>query len=122
MQRKSNIFLVCLLIVMSIWCLKLQSDLNIVNDNMDTLRNKYINFYNEMEKKQMINETKKVEKTSVNVESLYPKDVTLNKAMCEGCLKLKENVKSTKIPDINQSMNLCNECVDAIMKGVEVNE
>lgn len=119
MQRKSNIVLVCLLMFMTVWCFYLQSQLIIVNDNMDTLRNKYIDFYNEMEEKQMINETKKVLKTNVNVESLYPKDVTLNKAMCEGCLKLKENVKTTKIPDIHQPMNLCNDCIATIMKGVE---
>lgn len=122
MQRKSNVVLVCLLLFMTCWCFYLQSQLILVNDNMDTLRNKYIDFYNEMEEKQLINESKKAEKTSVNVESLYPKDVTVNKAMCEGCLKLKENVKSKKIPDIQQPMNLCNECVETIMKGGEVNE
>ena len=120
MQRKSYLYFVSILLIfLSVWCLKLQSDLNKAYDNMDTLRNKYIDFYNEMEEKQLINESKKVEKTSVNVESLYPKDDTVSKAMCEGCLKLKENVKSTKIPDINQPMNLCNECIDSIMEGVK---
>lgn len=51
MQRKSYLYFVSfLLIFLSIWCLKLQSDLNIANDNMGTLRNKYIEFYNQMEK------------------------------------------------------------------------
>lgn len=114
MQRKSNIVLVCLLIIMSTWCVYLQSQLNIVNNNMDTLRNKYIQFYNEMEEKQMNNN---VEKTSVKVDSLYPKDVTLNKVMCEGCLKLKGDTIMTNIPDINQPMNLCSECRLKILGG-----
>lgn len=50
MQCKSDKILVILLAVMVVWCFTLQIKLIKVNDNMDTLRNKYIEFYNQMEK------------------------------------------------------------------------
>lgn len=49
MQCKSDKGLIILLVIMTILCFTLQIKLIKVNDTMDTLRNKYIEFYNQME-------------------------------------------------------------------------
>lgn len=50
MQCKSDKYLIIILVFMVVWCFTLQIKLIKVNDTMDTLRNKYIEFYNQMEK------------------------------------------------------------------------
>lgn len=50
-------------------------------------------------------------KSEVN-EVVNIKNYTVNgtKLICDGCAQPKENLKSVKLPDIEQSVLLCEEC------------